>query len=314
MKYCEKCGNKLKDGYAFCDKCGAKVEKTNKKEAVEKEVEISPVPIQPIRVKTGKGKFVFLIILNILLLASTITFLVLWLTKPTNKTYSNNNNNNNNKIEEKKEKNPFLGKWEQNIDYVSNDRVIQSIYGSIEFKDNYTFKITYYDKEDKKNTLETLDGTYSVDNNSVKVEWINGNERLNETYTLNNNKLCIKKDCSNYLVKSGNSKIVINVDEVRENIRTIDYSEYSKILNTGKDAIVVIVREGCAWCEKFESVVEDISYHYATTVYYYEYDNNIDVAGTPTTIVIKNGKVIDLIEGYKDFSDIEEILDDLEIK
>ena len=320
MKYCEKCGNKLNEEFEFCDKCGAKVEKEEKKkETVKKEiVEEKIIPEQPIIIKTGKGKIIFLTILNILLLASTITFLVLWLTKPTNKTYSNYSNNGKaeeKKKDEKKEKNQFVGKWEQNLEYKSGNKVVQTIYGSIEFKDNYTFVMTYYDKDNKASTKEEQKGTYSINGNSVKVEWIEDGERSYETYSLKDNKLCINSNCSSYLVKNGyNSKIVIPIDEDKEEIKTINYTDYNKILNTGKDAIVVIIKDGCAWCEKFESVVEELQDDYVTPVYYYKYDGNIDVSGTPTTVVIKNGNVVDLIEGYKEIDSVESILDDLGIK
>ena len=311
MRYCEKCGNKIKEEYAFCDKCGAKIEKTNKKEKVKDKKETSPVIMQPIKVKTGKGKLILLIILNILLLASTITFLVLWLTKPTTKSYSNNNGNNK---EEKQEKNIFIGKWEQNVEYKSGNRIVQSLYGSIDFKDNYTFKATYYDKDDKNNTFDELSGTYTVNGDKVTLEWINNNERQHETYTIEDNKLCINNGCTNYLEKNGyNNKIVLYLDE-EETIEKINYSKYNELLNAEKDAIVIVVRDGCSWCEKFESVVEELDETYTTPIYYYEYDRNIDVAGTPTTIVIKAGNVIDKIEGYRDFSVMKSLLDDLEIK
>lgn len=317
MKYCEKCGNKLKEEFAFCDKCGAKIEKKEikiKKEEVKEEIkkDITPSPIAPIIIKKNKGKLIFLSILNILLLAATITFLVLWLTKPTNSNYSSYKNTNG-KTEDKKEDNPLIGKWEQTIEYKSKNKVVQTISGSIEFKENHTFKTIYYDKDDKNNSLIEQNGTYSVNGNSIKIEWIENGERNTETITLDNDKLCLDSSCSNYLTKD-NNKTVIYLDEATKQIDKIDYNEYNKILNNGKDAIVVVVRDGCVWCEKFEEVVEEIAEEYDTPVYYYEMDSNIDVAGTPTTIIIKNGKIVGLIEGYSYLETVEDKLDDLGIK
>ena len=83
MKFCEKCGNKLEEGVLFCNKCGAKVEKKEKKAEKKEEV----VPSQPVRLmpvmpqKKGRGLSIFLTITSIILFATTITFLVLWLVK-----------------------------------------------------------------------------------------------------------------------------------------------------------------------------------------------------------------------------------------
>ena len=62
------------------------------------------------------------------------------------------------------------------------------------------------------------------------------------------------------------------------------------------------------------TIVEEITENYTTPVYYYEYDGNIKVTGTPTTIVIKNGYVVDSIVGYMTYSVISEKLDDLGVK
>ena len=85
MKFCEKCGNKLEEGVLFCNKCGAKIEKKEKKAVKEeKDEEIASPPVRPIQMmptKKGRGLSIFLTITSIILLATTITFLVLWLVK-----------------------------------------------------------------------------------------------------------------------------------------------------------------------------------------------------------------------------------------
>ena len=315
MKFCEKCGNKLKEGYVFCDKCGTKI-KDSKKEEKKKEVETkkedtTPIkqvpPYIPIKQKTNKGKVIFLSIMNILLLASTITFLVLWLTKPT---ITKN-------IKEKdiitKDEKKFIGDWGQNVEYKVKTRLIQRVYESIEIKDNKTFRIVRYDKDNIADSKEEISGIYKVKGNKIELTW-NDNKKIEErTYELDGNKLCIAEDCSNYLLKnSDNSKITIQIEE--KSIDTITYNEYNRLLNSKKDAIVVVVREGCYWCESFDIILKDLVYFYDTPIYYYEIDENIDISSTPTSIIIKNGKIIDLIEGYKDIYSVKKILNDLGIK
>lgn len=364
MKYCKNCGNKLKEEYAFCNKCGAKVEKVEKKDEIkeeiveekkEKEVKnaekkkeeklvkeevkveepkkekikqeekvefVPPVYIEP-KKKSGKGFLYFLILL---LLASTITFLVLWLTKPSE---SCKGNSNTAEYKDKKNDNPvtkpveedddkFIGKWEQNVDYKMGNTTALSTYGMIELKKDGTFRSLFYDKEDMYNNREEYRGTYKVRGNRISFNFDTSDdgEYAFDELIVKNDKLCLDDECENYMVQSSyNNKIVIQVDDTTDasDVDYIDYDEYQEIINDEEDAIVVVVRDGCSWCKKYESVVEEIIDNYVTPVYYYEYNNKIDVTGTPTTIIIKDGKIVDKIEGYKEYSAVEKVLDNNDI-
>ena len=324
MKYCEKCGNELKEGFAFCDKCGEKVEKEKKEIKKEKEKEEKKEPVVKEKIvppvlpkKKGKGKIVFLTILNILLLGAAITFLVLWLIKPTDdcdcKNYSNSSNNRNT-VEQPKEEKKYVGKWEQNLEYKDGSKVVQRIYGMINLKSNGRFESLFYDKDDEEDTKEELSGTYTVNGTSVVLSYTQDGSKKTTTMILDDEKLCFKDEVENCLVMSSyNNKVVIQKPVTSSTIKEIDYTEYENLQKNYKDAIVVVVREGCTYCEKYESVVEEITENYTTPVYYYEYDGNIKVTGTPTTIVIKNGYVVDSIVGYMTYSVISEKLDDLDV-
>ena len=350
MKYCEKCGNKLEEGYAFCNKCGAKVElketkkhedeeekkdkeekierkekaeKVEKVEKVERPVppEYPPFPPRPPR-RPGRGKIIFLTILNVILLATTSTFLVLWLTKSTDKECNNTNNysgSGNTEIDKPtKNDSKYIGKWEQNVEYKNknNSKVIKKTYGMIELKDDGTFRSVFYDKDDVIDTKEEIEGTYKISGTKVKFEWKSSGVKDSLELTIKNDKMCLDTSCDNYLVKNSyNNKITIYSDEpAKEEIETINYSQYEQLQIDYKDAIVVVVREGCSCCEKFEPVVEQIADEYTTPVYYYQNDGKISISGTPTTIIIKNGYVVGSVEGYKELSDMEETLDGLGVK
>ena len=330
MKFCEKCGNKLKEGFAFCDKCGAKVKEKVKEEKKE-EREVRPV-VYSKPPKSGKGKFVFLWILVCLLLISTITFLILWLTKPSNENSSSKGGGFNGDPtptptatskpsptpDSPKKTNSYVGKWEQNVEYKTGSKVTQRTYGLIELNKDGTFRSEFYDKDNKKDTYEELEGTYKVRNDVVTFSYELKGEETTLELEIKDDKMCLNDDCDDYLVKDGNNKITIYDDDgddiTTKEIKTINYSQYEQLQKDYEDAIVVIVREGCSWCEKFESVVEDINEEYDTKVYYYEYDGKISVSGTPATVIIKNGYIVNLVEGYKDFSDMADILDELGVK
>lgn len=338
--FCEKCGNKLEEGFAFCDKCGAKVEKktTKKKEHDEKhehEEKKSKVkeekiveekveekvekPIPPRKTKNGgKGKTVFLVIFNLLLVAATVTFLILWLTKSTdcNCDYSKKDKDPD-VVDPKKEKNEYVGKWEQNVEYKKGSKVTKRTYGLIELKENGSFEALFYDKDNISKTKEETKGKYTIKGNKITFSYKDddGDDDTLEVI-VKNNKMCLNDDCEDYLVKEGNNKIVIYDDDDDDivEIKTIKYAEYEKLQKEYKDAIVVVVREGCSWCEKYESVVEEISEEYSTPVYYYESDGKISISGTPTTIIIKNGYIVGTIEGYKEFDAVSDILDEYGVK
>jgi len=276
--FCEKCGNKIKEGYKFCDKCGTKVKESNKKKEVKEEEKVvnefeekeeviieSPqvISYQP-KKKSGKGKVVLLTILNLILLATTILFFVLWLIKPSDKscdssssnTFSDTNKNEKKDTDNKKETktnkdSEYIGKWEQNVDYKRGNEVVKRTYGMIEIKSDGTFNSVFYDKDDMSNS-ERLSGEYSLSGNKIYITYSDEGKTQNATLYVNDGKMCIgSKDCEDYLVKdSYNNKVVIHEDIEESDIEYIDY---------------------------------------------YELDNNINVSGTPTTFVIKNGEVIDTI-------------------
>lgn len=337
--FCEKCGNKLEDGFAFCDKCGAKVESKKKEEKKEEKVkeekvkeekvkeekvkvEDKPIPPEPPKPpkhpkeKKKKGKAVFLTILFIILLAAAVTFLILWLTKSTD-CKCNNTSGGGGTVEPDPKPEPkktYVGKWEQNVEYRNGSKVTQRTYGMIELKKDGTFESVYYDKDDKENTLEEVEGTYKVSGNTITFEYKSYGSKEKIEATVEDNKLCMDDDCEDYLVKDGNNKIIIYDDTSAVDIDTITYSEYEEIQKNYEDAIVVVIRDGCSWCEKFESVVEEIYETYDTPIYYYKSDGKIKINGTPTTMIIRNGYVVDSVEGYKDFKDMKKILDDLGIE
>lgn len=98
----------------------------------------------------------------------------------------------------------------------------------------------------------------------------------------------------------------------------ITYSEYEEKMNAKEPFLVVIVRDGCGYCEMYEPIVEEVANEYRLPIYYINMTNlnndeytalgtsnsyfkkNQGKWGTPTTLFMYGNSVIDSIPGYVD--------------
>ena len=98
----------------------------------------------------------------------------------------------------------------------------------------------------------------------------------------------------------------------------ITYSEYEEKMNAKEPFLVVIVRDGCGYCEMYEPIVEEVANEYRLPIYYINMTNlnndeytalgtsnsyfkkNQGKWGTPTTLFMYGNSVIDSIPGYFD--------------
>lgn len=98
----------------------------------------------------------------------------------------------------------------------------------------------------------------------------------------------------------------------------ITYSEYEEKMNTEAPFLVVVVRDGCGYCEMYEPILEEVSGEYKIPIYYINMSNlsseeytalgtsnsyfkkNQGKWGTPTTLFMYGESVIDSISGYVD--------------
>ena len=93
----------------------------------------------------------------------------------------------------------------------------------------------------------------------------------------------------------------------------ITYSEYEEKMNAKEPFLVVIVRDGCGYCEMYEPIVEEVANEYyinmtnlnndeytalGTSNSYFK--KNQGKWGTPTTLFMYGNSVIDSIPGYVD--------------
>lgn len=96
----------------------------------------------------------------------------------------------------------------------------------------------------------------------------------------------------------------------------ITYSEYEEKLNTEAPFLVVIVRDGCGYCEMYEPVVTEVANEYNLPISYINLTNLTDEErtslstsnsylkktqwGTPTTLFMYGKTVVDSIGQYVD--------------
>ena len=121
-----------------------------------------------------------------------------------------------------------------------------------------------------------------------------------------------KKDYNNSTsdTKENTNEIIENENEIKTK------NEFDKIKKSNNYSIVVVISNVCPYSEIFKPILEDVIQEYNVNIYYLNIDSNFynsvdldtSVDGTPTTIIYKNGKVINIISGYKEKNDLINIL------
>ena len=101
--------------------------------------------------------------------------------------------------------------------------------------------------------------------------------------------------------------------------KTISYTEYEDLMNSNKPFLMVIIQDGCGYCEMYEQVVEEVANELGIPVNYLnltnlssEESNKLSKSnsylkknqwGTPTTLFMVGDKVIDSIGQYVEKDD-----------
>lgn len=94
----------------------------------------------------------------------------------------------------------------------------------------------------------------------------------------------------------------------------ITYEQYKEKVNNNELFLVVIVRDGCGYCEMYEPLVEEVATEYNLPFYYINLTNITDEEreelsstnkylkknkwGTPTTLFMYGENIVDSISGY----------------
>lgn len=105
-------------------------------------------------------------------------------------------------------------------------------------------------------------------------------------------------------------------DDAKLTLNYIDYSAYKKVLKSDKTNILVIGQTSCTYCIKAKPILNEVASEYDVTINYLnmtnlsedessKFNDSLDYLkdnewGTPLTLIIKNGKVIDSANGLLD--------------
>ena len=101
--------------------------------------------------------------------------------------------------------------------------------------------------------------------------------------------------------------------------KTISYTEYEELMNSNKPFLMIIIQDGCGYCEMYEPVVEEAANELGIPVNYLNLTNlsseestklsksnsylKKNQWGTPTTLFMVGDKVIDSIGQYVEKDD-----------
>ena len=112
--------------------------------------------------------------------------------------------------------------------------------------------------------------------------------------------------------KFGDTEKAVELKQLTE----ITYSDFNTLLQGSEKEIVVIARVGCSWCQQYKPVMRQVATKYDLDIKIIE---DIDAltdeemtaylaldtvssqqggVGTPITLIIQNGTIVDRIDGY----------------
>lgn len=114
------------------------------------------------------------------------------------------------------------------------------------------------------------------------------------------------------------------------NVTMIDYENYKNILTSAEKSIVVLGQSGCSYCSKTLPVLNELAEKHKITINYLNitslseedsealmtsttYLKELENFGTPLTLVIESGEVVDTLSGYNDSSVFEEFFSEQKI-
>ncbi len=122
-------------------------------------------------------------------------------------------------------------------------------------------------------------------------------------------------------VVTGNKAPKVNIElpvalEGEVGFNEITYSEYVEKMNEEEPFLVIIIKDGCGYCEAYTPIVKEVAEEYNLPIYYINLTNITEEEytalsksnsylksqqwGTPTTLLMSGNTVVGSISGYVD--------------
>lgn len=105
-------------------------------------------------------------------------------------------------------------------------------------------------------------------------------------------------------------------------LTNINYEKYQELLSSSEKSIVVLGQTGCGYCTQTKPVLDQLAEKYGIAINYLNmtdlseeassnlfnsttYLKELDSLGTPLTMIIQNGEVLEHVDGYNEASTFE---------
>ena len=164
--------------------------------------------------------------------------------------------------------------------------------------DENHFNITIYKLDFSKKESEIIHKLYYYNNSDYNTIYLGDSTDVYEPFFRPQNPIYITETNNNTNTNTSNNTINKNNDSA--NIKTITYDEYKNLINK-KNTFVLIAVNDYTYSNNYKNEISKISNNYTIPFYYYDVDfenNVLNIQGYPTTLIIKNGVIIDSFEGY----------------
>ncbi len=183
---------------------------------------------------------------------------------------------------------PYLGKYTNEVTYIDieNETTVKS---EFELKRDGTFIYSSYVNDSDPVVVK---GTYTDKDGEITIHYDNGGEEQSIPLFIDNDKLCMaEKDCQEFFIKEGSS--TSNKMTFRLDANAISYGIYLELLDRKDTFVAIVTLDGCPHCENLKDTVKEIS-NIKTPIYVLNNTNGDmkEVTIFPTTILVKNGKIV----------------------
>ena len=123
----------------------------------------------------------------------------------------------------------------------------------------------------------------------------------------------LSDDMNVVLENATNESGKITEKEMKDHVK-INMDTFFQYYQENEKRVIIFVRNGCQYCEIAEPIIKNIAYTYNIDIYaintleiteeerdkLIETDSFFNSLGTPTLVIVQNGKIIDSINGLTD--------------